>query len=113
MGYQECIYRSGDNAYVVWTTHPSNDTGQSGEVMLRASIDGGKTFGNKINVRNSSKTDSHDVQIDAFKDRLLITWWERNATSDIPLMRVSTDNGKTFGPILKLATNGTLGTEGE
>jgi hypothetical protein len=81
--------------------------------MLRASIDGGKTFGNKINVSNSSKTDSHDVQIDAFKDRLLITWWERNATSDIPLMRVSTDNGKTFGPILKLATNGTLGTEGE
>jgi hypothetical protein len=38
-----------------------------------------------------------------------VTWWERNATSDIPVMRVSTDNGKTFGSILKLATNGTLG----
>jgi hypothetical protein len=25
-------------------------------------------------------------------------------------MRISTDNGKTFGPILKLAANGTIGT---
>jgi hypothetical protein len=28
-------------------------------------------------------------------------------------MRVSTDNGGTFGPLLKLATNGTIGEEGE
>jgi len=102
------IVNSGDNVYVVWTTHPSKDTGQSGEVMFRASTDGGKTFGNKINLSNSSKDDSQDVQIDAFKDRVLVTWWERNATSDIPVLRVSTDNGKIFGPILKLATNGTL-----
>ncbi len=28
---------------------------------------------------------------------------------DIPVLRVSTDNGATFGPMLMLATNGTLG----
>jgi hypothetical protein len=103
------IVNSGDNVYVVWTTHPSKDTGLSGEVMFRTSTDGGKTFGTKVNLSNSSRSDSQNVQIDAFKDRVLVTWWERNATSDIPVMRVSTDNGKTFGSILKLATNGTLG----
>jgi hypothetical protein len=31
--------------------------------------------------------------------------------SSVPVMRVSDDNGKTFGPLLNLATNGTLGGE--
>ncbi len=30
-------------------------------------------------------------------------------TLDIPVMRVSTDNGATFGTMLMLATNGTIG----
>ncbi len=29
---------------------------------------------------------------------------------DVPMLRVSTDSGKTFGPILKLAANGTIGS---
>jgi hypothetical protein len=27
-----------------------------------------------------------------------------------PVMKISTDNGKTFGPMLKLAANGTIGS---
>lgn len=43
-----------------------------------------------------------------------MTWWERNQTSNEPATRVSSDNGLTFGPILKLAANGTLsGDEAE
>jgi hypothetical protein len=103
------IINSGNNVYVVWSTHPSKDTGQSDEVIFRASADGGTTFGNKINLSNSSKSDSQDVQIDAFRDKVFVTWWERNQTSDIPVMRISTDKGQTFGPIMKLAFNGTLG----
>jgi len=38
-----------------------------------------------------------------------VSWWERNQTGNVPVMKVSTDNGKTFGPLLKLATNDTLG----
>jgi hypothetical protein len=30
-------------------------------------------------------------------------------TADIPVIRVSNDNGQTFGPMLMLATNGTIG----
>ncbi len=36
---------------------------------------------------------------------------ETNQTDDTPVMRVSNDNGKTFGPLLKLATDGTLSGE--
>jgi hypothetical protein len=40
-----------------------------------------------------------------------VTWWETNQTDEIPVMRISNDNGETFGPILRLATNGTIGEE--
>jgi hypothetical protein len=30
-------------------------------------------------------------------------------TDDTPVMRVSNDNGATFGPLLTLAANGTIG----
>ncbi len=36
-----------------------------------------------------------------------------NQTADTPVMKVSTDNGATFGPMLMLATNGTIGEAAE
>lgn len=100
------IATSGDNVYVTW---PSNKTGNE-EVMFRASTDGGKTFGDKINLSNSTNAESQDAHIDASGDRVFVTWWERNATSNQPVLRISTDNGKTFGSIMKLAANGTIGS---
>jgi hypothetical protein len=102
------IATSGDNIYIAWWT---NKTGND-EVMFRASTDGGKTFGDKINLSNSTKSDSQDAQIEASGDRVFVTWWDRNATSEEPLLRTSTDNGATFGPIMKLSTNGTIGSSG-
>ena len=80
--------------------------------MFRASTDGGKTFGDKINLSNSTNADSRDPQIEASGDRVFVTWWERNATSNEPLLRTSTNNGATFGPIMKLGVNGTIGISG-
>jgi hypothetical protein len=97
---------SGDNVYIAWWT---NKTGNN-EVMFRASTDGGKTFGDKLNLSNTTKVDSQDAQIDASGDRVFVTWWERNATSNEPLLRTSTDKGATFGPTMKLSANGTLGS---
>jgi hypothetical protein len=102
------IATSGDNVYIAWWT---NKTGNN-EVMFRASTDGGKTFGDKINLSNSTKADSQDALIDASGDRVFVTWWERNATSNEPVVRISTDSGKTFGEIMKLSTNGTIGGSG-
>ena len=81
--------------------------------MFKSSTDGGKTFGDKVNLSNSPKTDSQDVQIDTFgnnDNKIIVTWWERNQTSNEPVFRISTDNGKTFEPVVNLSTNGTLGS---
>jgi hypothetical protein len=41
---------------------------------------------------------------------VVVSWWETNQTSDIPVARVSNDGGATFGPMILLAANGTLGS---
>jgi hypothetical protein len=98
------IATSGDNAYIAWWT---NETGND-EVMLRSSSDKGSTFGDKINLSNTSDIESQDVEIAAEGDNIVVTWWKCSATSDEPVIRISTDNGQTFGPLLKLAANGTI-----
>lgn len=96
---------SGDNIYIVWWT---NTTG-SNEVMFRASADNGQTFSNKINLSNSTYEDSRDAQLGvADGGNVIDTWWETNQTNAEPVMRISTDNGVTFGQVLKLGDNGTV-----
>jgi hypothetical protein len=97
---------SGDNIYLTWS---SNKTGND-EVMFRASADAGKTFSNEIDLSNSTNSDSQDAEIAADGVRVVVTWWERNQTSNEPVMTISNDGGKTFGPTLKLSTNGTIST---
>jgi hypothetical protein len=96
---------TGDNIYVAWWT---NKTGND-EVMFRASADAGKTFGDKINLSNSPNTNSTRVEIDSDANSVVVTWWETNQTSDVPVMKVSTDNGKTFGDTIMLSQNGAIG----
>jgi hypothetical protein len=96
---------SGDNIYIVW---PTNSTGDD-EVNFRASTDGGTTFADKINLSNTTGAESQDVEIAADGNNVIVTWWERNQTAENPAAIISTDNGQTFGPILKLAANGTIG----
>jgi hypothetical protein len=99
------IATSDNNVYITWW---SNKTGNF-EVMFRASTDNGATFGDKINLSNTTEADSDDAEIAASGDSVYVTWWERNDTSDEPVARVSNDNGATFGPLLRLAANGTIG----
>ena len=102
------IATSDNNVYITWWT---NKTGND-EVMFRASTDNGVTFGDKMNLSNTTEADSDDAEIAASGNSVYITWWERNDTSDTPVARVSNDNGATFGPLLRLATNGTIGGGG-
>jgi hypothetical protein len=98
---------SGDNTYLAWWT---NETGND-EIMFRSSNDGGASFTDKINLSNSTDADSQDVEIAADGDNVIVTWWERNQTAEEPIVRISADNGETFGPMLRLATNGIIGAE--
>ena len=75
---------TGDNFYVAWWT---NKTGND-EVNFRASTDGGATFGEKINLSNTTDAASTRTEIDSDADSVVVTWWESNQTSDAPVMRV-------------------------
>jgi hypothetical protein len=97
---------SGDNIYLTWS---SNKTGND-EVMFRVSSDAGKTFSDVIDLSNNTNSDSQDAEIAADGVRVAITWWERNQTSNEPVMIISDDGGKTFSPLLRLSTNGTIST---
>jgi hypothetical protein len=99
---------SGDNIYVAWWTNQT--TNDNDEVFFRAFTDGDSTFADKINLSNITNTESQDVEIAAFGDNVIATWWERIATGNEPVARVSGDNGVTFGPLLKLSTNGSIGS---
>ena len=103
------IATSGSNVYITWS---SNKTTENFEIIFRASTDGGNTFGPKINLSNSTKVDSVDPSIGAEGRNVYVSWWEIN-DKDLtrePVFRASNDDGATFGPILKLASNSTIGS---
>jgi hypothetical protein len=99
---------SGENIYIAWWTNNTENGNE--EVMFRASTDGGATFGDKINLSNTTDADSWRVEIAGEGETVVVSWWETNQTSDIPVARISTDAGETFGPLVMLAANGTLGS---
>jgi hypothetical protein len=100
---------TGENVYIAWW---SNKTGND-EVLFRASTDSGATFGERINLSNTTTAESVDAEIAAEGDSVAVTWWERNSTSNEPVARISTNAGETFGPLLQLSQNGTIGNGGE
>jgi hypothetical protein len=102
---------TGENVYVAWSTNKTANNNE--EIMFRASTDGGTTFSDKINLSNTTDSDSWRAEIAGEGDNVIVTWWETNQTSDTPVTRISTDNGATFGSLLMLGNNGTLTTGGE
>jgi hypothetical protein len=84
---------------VVWW---SNQTGND-EIIFKASTDGGKTFGDKMNLSNSANSGSQDAQIAASDNNVYVTWWERTQTMNEPVMGVSNDDGKSFGQLTILS----------
>ena len=99
----------GDNVYVAWWSN--NTANGNNEVLFRVSTDGGASFSDKVNLSNTNDSESERVELDSDGESVVVTWWETNETDEIPNMRVSNDDGETFGPILRLGANGTIGEE--
>jgi hypothetical protein len=101
------VSQDGNNVYIVWWTNKS----ENWEVMFRASNDGGQTFGDKINLSNSTDAESQNAEIVAAgNNRVLVSWWETNPVtgSSESVLRISNDAGQTFGPMIMLGMNGTI-----
>jgi uncharacterized protein (UPF0333 family) len=106
------VSEDGNNVYIVWWTNKS----ENWEVMFRASNDGGATFGDKINLSNSTDAESQNAEIVAAgENNVFVSWWETNPItgSSDSVLRASTDAGQTFGPVIMLGTNGTVTTTEE
>jgi hypothetical protein len=102
---------SGDNIHIAWWTNNTENANE--EVMFRTSTDGGATFSDKINLSNTTGSDSWRVETAGEGDNVVVSWWKTNQTSDTSVARISTDAGETFGPKLRLAANGTIGSTEE
>jgi hypothetical protein len=106
---------SGDNFYTAWSSNNigKGNTSAENDIMFRSSADRGQSFGEKINLSNSTNNDSTGVEIGAEGDNVAVLWWERNQTgTNEPVMKVSTNTGQIFGPALRLADNGEIGSSG-
>ncbi|HJU34881.1 MAG TPA: hypothetical protein VJ695_07150, partial [Nitrososphaera sp.] len=67
----------------------------------------------KINLSNSSDTESQNAEIVAAAGgNVFVSWWETSPEtgSSESVLRVSTDGGQTFGPLIMLGVNGTIST---
>src|SRR6266566_2489675 len=92
---------SGSNVYAAWWNNKTGDF----EVIFRASADSGHTFGPKINLSNSPGVDSTAAQIGAEGKNVYVIWWETSSSGHTaePFLRISYDNGKTFGEKVMLS----------
>ena len=60
-----------ENIYITWWTN--NTANSNEEIMFRASTDGGATFGDKINLSNTTNADSWRVEIESDTDSVVVT----------------------------------------
>ncbi len=103
--------QDGNNVYIIWWTNKS----ENWEVMFRASNDGGQTFGDKINLSNSLDAESQNAEIVAAgNNNVFVSWWETSPEtgSSESVLRITTDAGQTFGPMIMLGMNRTITTTG-
>ena len=80
-------------------------------MFFKASTDGGKTFGSKINLSTTPKSTSDNAEIAASGNNVYVIWWEHNNHKTLndnePVMKVSNDNGKSFGEKIMRLNNAT------
>jgi len=108
MPYELKIAAGGDNVYVIakGAENIKNITSPS-DIFIRTSNDNGKTFGEEINLSNSTGIQSTRAEIVASGDNVDVSWWEKSGGKDQPMIRTSNDGGKIFGEATVLTANST------
>ena len=96
--YELKIAAGGNNVYVIanGAENVKNITSPS-DIFIRTSNDNGKTFGEEINLSNSTGIQSTRAEIVASGDNVYVSWWDKSDGKDQPMIRISNDGGKTFG----------------
>jgi hypothetical protein len=97
----------------MWCGATNDTTDNNSVVMFSVSKVGGQRYADKIDMSNSSSSNSTGFEIAATNNNVIINWWETIFTSAEQVIIFSNDNGATFGPILKLAIYGKIGERTE
>jgi hypothetical protein len=92
---------SGNNVYVAWWGNKSGNY----EVMFKASNDGGQTFGDKINLSNSTDGISVEADIATSGNNVYVIFADNKSGFADAYIMTSNDNGKTFNPAILLTDN--------
>lgn len=91
----------GLKVYVAWT---ENSAGK-GEILFRASRDGGATFGPAINLSDTNRISSSTVAIAAFGHSVYVAWYDVESENVETFFTASNDHGATFGGAINLSNN--------
>jgi hypothetical protein len=92
---------SANNVYVVWWGNKSGNY----EVMFKSSNDGGQTFGDKINLSNSTNGISVEADVAASGNNVYVTFADNKTGLADAYIMTSNDNGKTFNKEVLLTDN--------
>jgi len=97
------VAASGNNEYVAWW---DNTTG-NWEISFAKSGDGGKTFGDSINISNSSDARSLGARMIAQGNNVYVSWIDidKNTGQKQVLFRESNNNGQTFEKAIIVSSN--------
>lgn len=93
----------GDNVYVVWL---DQDEGDNTNILLKASFDGGTTFGRTVHISSNANQETFP-KIAAYEDSVYIAWnmagdnLDERDNEGLFFVR-SLDGGNTFDNIMKL-----------
>lgn len=90
------------NVYVSWW---DNRTVGNNEIFFARSTDNGQTFGEAVNLSNSTGA-SADNQISAQDNNVYVVWWDNKTGMWEVYSRTSTDGGETFGEPIMLQSIG-------
>jgi hypothetical protein len=96
----------GDTVYVVWLNQ-DDDEGDETNILLKASGDGGETFGRTVNIISSNANQETFPKVAASEDSVYIAWnmaddeLEERDNEGLFFVR-SLDGGNTFHSIIKL-----------
>ncbi|HEX6280855.1 MAG TPA: sialidase family protein [Nitrososphaera sp.] len=96
----------GDTVYVVWLDQ-GDDEGDETNILLKASGDGGETFGRTVNIISSNANQETFPKVAASEDSVYIAWnmaddeLDERDSEGLFFVR-SLDGGKTFDNIIKL-----------
>ena len=73
--------------------------------MFKVSEDWGQTFGDKINLSNSTNRTPVEADIATSGNNVYVTFADNKTGSADAYIMTSNDNGKTFNPVIKLTDN--------